>query len=104
MSDDYRELRDSIAIVDTIITYMNNVSYDEIFGVAYGETETFKHHDSYREEKLGVMTNKHLVGLWPMLDGGGRHRLVKAAMAKYHEECCANVAHNAEKAEEEKLN
>ena len=95
-----RDLVDDVAVVDTIIMYMNNVSYDKIFGVAYGETQDYKHHPSYREEKIGVMVKKHLVGLWPMLDTGCRHRLLKAAMEKYHGECYSDAVHNAAQREE----
>jgi hypothetical protein len=96
-----RELKDDVAVVDTIIMFMNNVSYDKVFGIAYGETEDYKHHANYRDEKIGIMTKRHLVGLWPMLDTGCRHRLLKAAMEKYHGECYSAATHNAEQREEE---
>ena len=101
VKNENRTLTDDIAVVDTIIMFMNNVSYEKVFGIAYGETEDFKHHPRYREEKIDVIKSRHLVGLWPMLDTGCRHRLLKAAMEKYHGECYSAATHNAEHSEEE---
>ena len=98
-----RDITEDIAVVDTIVMFMNNVNRDAIFGVAYGETEDFKHHANYREEKIDVFKTRHLVGLWPMLDGVCRERLVRAAMEKYHGECYEAVTINAKKAKEEEL-
>ena len=101
VKNENRTMLDDVAVVDTIIMFMNNVSYDTVFGIAYGETEDFKHHPRYREEKIDVIKSRHLVGLWPMLDTGCRHRLLKAAMEKYHGECYSAAVHNAEQREEE---
>ena len=96
-----RDITEDIAIVDTLVMFMNNVNSDDIFGIAYGETEDFKHHPHYREEKIEVIKTRHLVGLWPMLDAVCRERLVKAAMEKYHGECYEAVSMNAKKAKDE---
>ncbi len=90
-------------IINAIVLYMYNVSVDEIFSVAYGETDDFRHQDSYRDEKIDVIKRGGISALWGMLDSGGKDRLSRAAMDKYFDESYRAVAHNTAKAAEEML-
>ncbi len=83
---DTRTLTDDIAAVEAVVLYMYNTAKDEIFSVAYGETETFRHAPRYREEKIDMINKGGLEMLWGYLDSGGRARLIQAALAKYGKE------------------
>ena len=80
---DTRTLTDDIAAIQALVLFMYNTNKDTIFSVAYGETETFRHQEAYRDEKIDMINRGGLEMLWGYLDSAGRKRLVEAALDKY---------------------
>ena len=85
---------EDLATVHALVLYMHNVPNSEIFSVAYGETEDFKHAPRYREEKLDDIRKGGLEILWGQLDSEGRERLVSTALDKYFDEALRAMSYN----------
>ncbi len=92
---------EDLATIHALVLYMHNMPNSDIFSVAYGETEDFRHAERYREEKLDDIRRGGLELLWGHLDSEGRERLVSAALDKYFDEALRAMSHNHEEEEDE---